>query len=56
MSKQDETRRIKRDGRVNSAKSTLLAVARDLDSRGLARDAKSLRNMICRLEDWQNRA
>lgn len=55
MTKQYRTHSIKRDGRVNRAKSELLNVLRDIESSGLAREALALSNIIGRLEDWQNR-
>ncbi len=51
--KTETTRRIKRE--ASSPKSALLQLARRIEADGLAREAESLRNIICRLEDWQNR-
>jgi hypothetical protein len=53
MTKFEETRRIKRE--ASPIKSRLLDLLRQIESKGLKRDADQLSNIIGRLEDWQNK-
>ena len=53
MTKTARTAELKKQ--INSIKSDLLRILGAIEREGLARDAKTLGNIIARLEDWQNR-
>lgn len=51
--KAEEVRRIKEN--VNPAKDRLISALNELEALGKKREAKTLENIIIKLEVWQNR-
>ena len=40
---------------VNNAKDSLWSISNELESMGMIRSSKSLRTLVYKIEDWQNR-